>query len=308
MSLESERRPAVRPVPELEEEQEVDFGRYWAAVAARWWLLVLGAVVGLLVGLAVSTGGNRPYLARTTVYLGQPFAPGAVTPIQNLSTQIGFVAEFVRTRSALTEVADKAGVPRDRLRSRVSTEPIENFTNRRVDPLTPLIEITVRGFSPRKNVDAANDFAQAIVREFSEYVDQKLDTYQRRERRATRELANVNQRIRFAQEQQARILGDSSIPATEKLIVLANFNNVLQFNEQRRANLEGSLLSLRDVIALAQRVEQARVIDPAFSEREAGPSRRTAAVVGALIGILVGLLAALLWEPVARLVRGRRSA
>jgi hypothetical protein len=31
-------------------------------------------------------------------------------------------------------------------------------------------------------------------------------------------------------------------------------------------------------------------------------------VVGALIGILVGLLAALLWEPVARLVRGRRSA
>src|SRR5919202_608527 len=42
------RRPAPPP-PDLADD-EVDLGRYWASVAARWWLPILGLVLGALIG------------------------------------------------------------------------------------------------------------------------------------------------------------------------------------------------------------------------------------------------------------------
>jgi len=54
MSTDAQRPPAVDP----DAEQEVDFGRYWRAIAARWWLPVGGLVIGLVVGYLVSVGTN----------------------------------------------------------------------------------------------------------------------------------------------------------------------------------------------------------------------------------------------------------
>src|SRR5919198_1207257 len=56
--------PAPRPAPVPPElEDEVDLGRYWASVAARWWLplagLVLGAVVGFLVAVVGGATGTK---------------------------------------------------------------------------------------------------------------------------------------------------------------------------------------------------------------------------------------------------------
>ena len=71
-SADSQRPPAVDP----DAEQEVDFGRYWRAIAARWWLPVAGLVIGLVVGYLVSLGTNSTnYKATALVYLGQPLAP-----------------------------------------------------------------------------------------------------------------------------------------------------------------------------------------------------------------------------------------
>src|SRR5919199_1917365 len=43
--------PAPRPAPPPPElEDEVDLGRYWASVAARWWLPLVGLVLGAVVG------------------------------------------------------------------------------------------------------------------------------------------------------------------------------------------------------------------------------------------------------------------
>src|SRR5205085_132003 len=46
------RRPAPPP-PDLADD-EIDLGRYWASVAARWWLPLLGLVLGAIVGKAPS--------------------------------------------------------------------------------------------------------------------------------------------------------------------------------------------------------------------------------------------------------------
>ena len=55
-----------------EAEQEVDFGRYVRLVAARWWLVVAGLILGAVIGYAVSLGGGQRYQATATLYLGQP--------------------------------------------------------------------------------------------------------------------------------------------------------------------------------------------------------------------------------------------
>ena len=52
-----------------EAEQEVDFGRYWRLLAARWWLVAAGLVVGAVIGYGLSVGGNQQFKATTTVYL-----------------------------------------------------------------------------------------------------------------------------------------------------------------------------------------------------------------------------------------------
>src|SRR5438876_12060607 len=68
------RRPAPPP-PELADD-EVDLGRYWAAVAARWWLPLVGLVVGAIIGYLVAVGGGSTYQAQAVVSLGTPLAVG----------------------------------------------------------------------------------------------------------------------------------------------------------------------------------------------------------------------------------------
>jgi hypothetical protein len=65
-----------------EGEQEVDFGRYVRLVAARWWLVVAGLIVGAVVGYAVSLGGTQRYQATATLYLGQPYSASGNVQLQ----------------------------------------------------------------------------------------------------------------------------------------------------------------------------------------------------------------------------------
>src|SRR5215210_2820538 len=63
---------ALRDPPRLEGEADVDLGRHVAAVATRWWLILLGLVAGVLIALLVSVGGKDVYRAAALVYPGQP--------------------------------------------------------------------------------------------------------------------------------------------------------------------------------------------------------------------------------------------
>ena len=70
-----------RPLPDLDAEQEVDVGRYWARVVSRWWLPLIGLCVGILVGYLISVGGGKVYRAEALLYLGQPFSPDSSAPV-----------------------------------------------------------------------------------------------------------------------------------------------------------------------------------------------------------------------------------
>lgn len=295
--------------PEFVGEQEVDIGRYWVALVRYWWIPVAGLIVGAAVGLVVQTGsGSRGYRADTTIYLGQPFAPGSTTPIQGVPTLVGFVQNLVASKAVLKAAAAKSGIPYGRLQGAVSRREIGNTGLTRQSSSPAVQVISVHNASAGKAVTAAATIGALAVKQFSSYVDSKLVSYKTRLARTERELASVDERIRYAEDQQAKALADRSLPATERLIVLANFDNVLQFNETRRSNLEVSQLALGDSIALAQEVERARIIEPASAHRIAPPSKRTGAAVGLVIGFVLGLLGVVLFEPFSQLVKRARTA
>ena len=74
------------PVPDLEAEREIDLRSVWERIAARWWLPVLGAALGLLIGFALALGGGQVYRAEALIFLGQPFTPQGGGQIQSLAT------------------------------------------------------------------------------------------------------------------------------------------------------------------------------------------------------------------------------
>ena len=112
MSPDSERQSAV----ELEAEQEVDFGRYAQTIAARWWLLVVGAVLGALIGFLVSLSDGKIYKATAQVYLGQPLAPDSAAAVTTSPTTLGLVQAFVVSEEAIEKAASAAGLRPSKLR------------------------------------------------------------------------------------------------------------------------------------------------------------------------------------------------
>src|SRR3954454_3178513 len=98
------------PPPDLGAEQEVDFGRYWRTIAARWWLPVGLLVAGLVIGYLVSLGTiSTPYKATALVYLGQPLAPDGAAPVSSAPTTLGLVSNLVTSSATVRKGAKKVG-------------------------------------------------------------------------------------------------------------------------------------------------------------------------------------------------------
>jgi uncharacterized protein involved in exopolysaccharide biosynthesis len=293
-------------VPDFDVEQEVDFGRYWRAIAARWWLPVGLLVAGLVIGYLVSLGTNSTtYRATAQVYLGQPLAPAGAAPVSSAPTSLGLVSNLVTSEAVVRSVAAKAGLKTGRLRGHITTKPILGITAAKVGTPAPLMAITVTGSPPRKIADAANRLAGVVVGSVSGYTRVKIAKLKEQIDFDDTSIARNNDRFSIAQKQQATILADRSLAATERLLLLANINTTLVTVEQRLGQLESDRLDAQQFLSLAENVERARVTSPAVATQTAGPNSRTGAAVGGLIGLIVGILAALLWDPVATRTRAR---
>jgi capsular polysaccharide biosynthesis protein len=288
------------PPPDLDAEQEVDFGRYWRLIAQRWWLPVIGLVAGLVVGYLVSLGTHSStYKATALVYLGQPLAPDGAAPVSSAPTTLGLVSNLVASAATVREVAVKSGLKPGRLSGHITTKPVTGITAAKVGTPAPLLAITVNGSPPRKIAEAANRLAAVAVSSVSGYPNVKIAKLKEQIDFDDKSIARNNDRFAIAQRQQQTILADKSLSATEKLLLLANINTTLVTVEQRLGQLETDRLSAQQFLSLAENVERPSVRSPAVAVKSAGPNSRTGAAVGGLIGLIIGVLVALLWDPVA---------
>jgi capsular polysaccharide biosynthesis protein len=286
---------------DLDAEQEVEFRRYWNAVAARWWLAVLGLFAGIVGGYALALGSGDVYRAEATLYLGQPFTPNGGAPVPGLATNPSTVNEIVHSEGVLQDVAERSGMNLSKLRANVSSRQVSPPAGRRaVVGTTPLIEVSVTGQNARTTARAANLLAQAVVAEVSPYVEEKITAIRERITADERELDESQRRLELAQAELNALLENRSLSATDRLIGVTTFNATIGSLVERRGLVTQDLLEAKQALALAENVEQPSVVNEAAARKTTARSVGRSVVVGALIGLILGALAAILWEPASR--------
>ena len=257
--------------PDLDAEQEVDLVRYARAVAARWWLLLLGLVLGAIVGYLISLGGSQVWKASATVYLGQPYSYPGNTPLQSQQTNPSSVGTIVHSEEAIDAAAAAAGLRPSQIRGNISTQSIStgnaSVGGTRVQQ-NPLVRITVQGPASRKTRIAANSLARQVTEKLAGYSSQKIKLLQER--------VAVDQR-------QIQALGRASHGDVAAAVLLGT--------------VQQDSLTAQQQLVQAQQIELPSVLTHAAAVRTTARSRRNDVVVAAFLGLLLGLLAALAWEP-----------
>jgi uncharacterized protein involved in exopolysaccharide biosynthesis len=273
---------AVREV-DLDAEQEVDLGRYGRTLAQRWWLPVLGLVVGAIVGYLLSLGGGTVYRAQALVYLGQPLGILGGNQVQSLNTNPTTARAILKSESVVQKVASDVGLPPGKLRAGISANPVQG-SNAKLGQ-TPLVQVGVKASKPAKAREAANELSRILVdRLKAGYIAQKIVTFQQQVETNQRSLDVVN-----------TALTAKNVSSTDKLIL-----------QLRATQLESDLIQAKQLLSLAKNVESPRVISRAAASKTTARSHRNSTVVGALIGLILGGIAALLWDPVVERRRARR--
>jgi hypothetical protein len=283
------RRPV--PPPDLDAEEEVDLGRYWQRVSARWWLPLLGLVAGIALGYLLAQGSSKVYRAEALLYLGQPFSLNANAPVQSLATNPSTVNRMVRSEAALREAAARSGERVGKLRGKVSTKSVQAARGAVRAGQNPLVEVAVKGDSARATAMAANTLAQHVVNRLSPLVDDKVEALERRLDGQNDALASIERRTNLLETAVRRGEGTTLI---ERLFLVSQLDNA----EQRRAQLLDEQADTQQLLSLAENVERPQIVEEAVARETTARSVRSSVLVGAALGLILGALAALLWEPV----------
>src|SRR5918996_2587426 len=278
----------TRTRPDLDAEEEIDLASWASAIAARWWLLLVGLVAGLALGWVLSVGAGEVYRAQALLYLGEPLTPSGGAQVQGLATNPSTVREIVRSEAVVQRVARTVGLTPAELRRGTSVQAASGNVSRVGQ--TPLVNVSVKGEPRRKVAQAANELARAVVQRVSPYVDAKIATLKVQIASGADEISSLDARIDAA----TAVAGDRSLSATERLVALTNAGVL----EQRRAIAVQTRADRQALLALAEQVEKPRVVERAAARKVTARSRRNSLVVGGAIGLLLGLGAALLWDRV----------
>jgi hypothetical protein len=264
---------------------------------AREYHATTSQIEWIVLGYLLSLGGKQVYEAKATIYLGQPLSASG-TQIQGPSTNPASVRQVVFSRWAQARAEAEAGLRPGALSGHVSTQAIQGVatTLGRVGQ-NPLVAIVVTGSLPGRVARAANALAKIATQQVSGgYVATKLKYLRLQDAAQKAALKTIDQTIATLRR------ASSGLSTTDRLIVASQLNaQTLQ-----RSQVVDQLANYQNQLTLAQTVEESKVLAPARATKTTARSRRNSVVIGGVIGLLLGLIAALLWEPVARVVR--RSA
>jgi uncharacterized protein involved in exopolysaccharide biosynthesis len=290
-------RPELAPDPDA--EREVDLRSVWERIAARWWLPVLGLVLGAVLGFGLALGGGKVYEAETLVAMGQPFSPNGGAPVQSFLTNARAVSEIVRSEAALEQAARASGLRVRALRGNVSSAIVGASGPGARPTGAPLVTIKVVAAQPLKAEKAADALAKEVItRTSAKYVDTKIEAFNQQLDSIQEQLNTLVPRI--AQLEQA--VNEQGLSSLDKLVLVSSLDNA----QARRGQLLDLQSDVQQQLALAENVEKAQVVEAAAATKTTARSGRNGALVGALLGLLLGCVAALLADPF--LARRARSA
>ena len=268
-----------RPRFDPEAEQEVDFGRYGRELAARWWLVAAGLVVGALIGYGLSVGGNQQFKASVTLYLGQPYSASGNVQLQAAQTNPSTVRQIAHAETVVQAVARKCKAKPGDLRGGISTQSIAG--NIAKNGQTPLVAISVQTKKRRLASCAANALGAAVIERVSAFANQKIANFSGQITADEKNIAQINQGLE-----------SGSLSATDKLVI-----------QIRLAQAQTDKLQTSQLLLQAKQVEAPSILTGAAAQKVTARSRRNTVVVAALIGLILGALAALAWDGAAARLR-----
>src|SRR5437899_10739818 len=140
-----------------EAEQEVDFGRYWRLIAARWWLVVLAVIVGAIIGYAASLGGSQTFQATATLYLGQPYSASGNVQLQAAQTNPSTVRQIAHAEIVINTVAAACKTKPGAFKGGISTQTVSGNISK--NGQTPLVTLSVQAVKRKVATCAANALA-----------------------------------------------------------------------------------------------------------------------------------------------------
>jgi hypothetical protein len=268
-----------------EAEQEVDFGRYWRLIGARWWVPIAGLVVGAVIGYLIALGsGNQVYKATANLYLGQPYTASGTQQLQSAQTNPSTVKTVAQAGSTIAAVAAKCKTKPGTFRGGISTQPIGGNISK--NGQTAEVSLTVQAKKRKVAGCAANAIAAIVVDKTSGYADQKI--------------ANFRGEISVDERQISLIdkaLQSGSLSSTDQLLL-----------QLRLSTVEQDRLTTTQLLQQANLVEKPSVLTGAHASKVTARSRRNTVVVVALIGLVLGAIVALMWDGVAAGLARRRTA
>ncbi|HZR95964.1 MAG TPA: Wzz/FepE/Etk N-terminal domain-containing protein [Gaiellaceae bacterium] len=267
------------PSFDREAEQEVDFGRYGRLLAARWWLPVLGLVLGAVVGYLVTVGGTQRFKATATLYLGQPYSASGNVQLQAAQTNPSTVRQIAHSELVVEKVARQCEAKPGDIRGGISTQNVAGNISK--NGQTPLVTISVQAKRRRLVACSANGLADAVVANVSEFAGQKIKNFSAQITNDQLQINRINQS-----------LSSPALSVSDKLIL-----------QQRLAQAEADRLTISQLLLQAKVVEKPSVLVRAAPQKITARSRRNSLVVAALVGLILGVLAALVWDGVAERVR-----
>jgi len=265
-----------------------DVVEYWRVVAARWWLVGAGVLLGAALGFMLLHGRVNTYRASAQLYVGQSGSA------DDLPTTLAEASAYVTSVAATRAAARATGFAPEALRQSVSTVlDVGPGASRLGSAGSALIEISVTGSNAHKVAEAADVLARntAVV----------LSTYARRELRlssanlavVSAELRNMRARLKVDQSVLQQLASDPRSTTTQRLVEIKTFAGQVAEDSKQRTLLQQETLAARLQMAFEQGIELPRLARPAESVPRGGPSRAAGVLVGAIIGLLLGVLAAL---------------
>jgi len=257
-----------------EAEQEVDFAKYVRLLAARWWLLVAGLVVGAVIGYLISLGGSQVYSATSTLYLGQPTSASGNQQLQTLQTNPSSVGTIVHTHQVELAVAAKCRAKVSEFRKGISTKAVTGYLSK--NGQSPLVQLSVQAKKAKVAQCTANNLAKVVKTKLGTYAAGKIANFQA-------EIAADESDIKAFQA----AISNPSISPTDKLIL----QTTLRSDQQDKIAATVELLQ-------AKQVELPRIVTGAAAQKITARSRRNTVVIAAVIGLILGAIAALLWDTV----------
>jgi len=267
-----------------EAEQEVDFGRYWRLLAARWWVAAAGLVIGAVIGYLIALGGSQVFTATATLYLGQPYSASGNVQLQSAQTNPSAVKVIAHAESSIAQAASLCKAKPGAFRGGISTQSVAGAISK--NGQTPLVSLTVQSRKRKIASCAANQLAAISVKKLSTFANEKIANFTGQIKQYDTDIKTIND-----------ALGGTAITSTDKLILL-----------QRLTNDQQNKLSTSQLLQEARTVEKPYVLTAAHSTKVTARSRRNSVVVAALIGLVIGAIVALLWDGVAAGLARRRDA